>query len=177
MPPDKRGKLVKPLITPAEFQALLHIIPEPYATMIYVATYTGVRVSELAALKWENIGEGSLTSVARYSKGDWSCTKTEASAATIAVDEHVISRIHRMKTLTLDVRAGRAVRHHKVVKTANRGDLVFQSVWKGKPMNASNVLKRFIKPAAAKVGLPQVNWRCLRTSCATWMVQAGADPK
>jgi len=27
------------------------------------------------------------------------------------------------------------------------------------------------------VGLPFVNWRCLRTSHATWLVQAGADPK
>ena len=32
-------------------------------------------------------------------------------------------------------------------------------------------------PAARKLGLPFVNWRCLRTSHATWLVQAGADPK
>ena len=34
-----------------------------------------------------------------------------------------------------------------------------------------------IQPAARKLGLPFVNWRCLRTSHATWLVQAGADPK
>ena len=28
-----------------------------------------------------------------------------------------------------------------------------------------------------KLGLPFVNWRCLRTSHATWLIQAGADPK
>jgi len=28
----------------------------------------------------------------------------------------------------------------------------------------------------SRLGL-KVNWRSLRTSCATWMVQAGADPK
>jgi len=55
--------------------------------------------------------------------------------------------------------------------------LVFQSVWKGKPINASNVLKRFIAPAAEKLKLNSVDWRRLRRSCATWMVQAGADPK
>ena len=53
LPPDKRGKLPKPVITPAEFHALLSLIPEPYASMVYVAVYTGLRVSELAALKWE----------------------------------------------------------------------------------------------------------------------------
>jgi integrase len=52
----------------------------------------------------------------------------------------------------------------------------FQSVQAGKPMNDQNVLRRHIKPAAKALGL-HVNWRCLRTSHATWLVQAGADPK
>jgi site-specific recombinase XerD len=66
---------------------------------------------------------------------------------------------------------------HKLVKSAGPNDLVFQSVQDGKPMNDQNVLKRHIKPAARKLGLSFVNWRCLRTSHATWLVQAGADPK
>jgi hypothetical protein len=66
-------------------------------------------------------------------RGDWSSTKTVASAATIAVEPHVIARIHHLKTLTVDVRAGRAVRHHKVVKSHGPEDLVFRSVWKGNP--------------------------------------------
>ena len=177
LPPDKRGELDKPLVSPAEFQALVQLLPEPYASMIYVAVWTGLRCSELAALKWKCIHEDSLSIKQRYSRGDWAATKTAASAATIAVEPHVIARVQRLKTLTVEVRAGRAIRIHKLVKSDGPEDLVFQSVWKGKPMNASNVLKRFIKPAAAKLGLRQVNWRCLRTSCATWMVQAGADPK
>jgi integrase len=151
LPPDKRGKLQKPVITPAEFQALLVLIPEPYASMVYVATYTGLRVSELAALKWKNILEDSITVAARYSKGDWSCTKTQASAAPVAVARHVVDRIQRLKTLMVEVRAGCAVRCHKVVKSAAPENLVFQSVWRGKEMNADNIRKRFIQPAAEKV--------------------------
>ena len=177
LPPDKRGKLIKPVLTPAEFQALIQLMPEPYASMVYVAVYSGLRVSELAALKWDNIDADSIMVVARYSKGDWSHTKTQGSAAPIAVDPHVIERIARLKTLTVDVRAGLGTRHHKVVKRAEPGDLVFQSVWRGKEINADNIRKRFIAPAAAKLKLGVVNWRCLRTSCATWQLQAGADPK
>lgn len=70
LPPDKRGKLTKPVITPAEFQSLLLLIPELYASMVYIGAYTGLRVSELAALKWENIHRDSITVAARYSKGD-----------------------------------------------------------------------------------------------------------
>jgi len=63
------------------------------------------------------------------------------------------------------------------VKTSGPDDLVFQSVKNGRPMNDQNILKRHLQPAARKLGLPFVNWRCLRTSHATWLVQAGADPK
>ncbi len=88
-----------------------------------------------------------------------------------------ITRILCLKTLSLKVRAGRAMRTHKLVKSAGPDDLVFQSVQTGRPMNDQNILKRHIQPAARKMGLPFVNWRCLRTSHATWLVQAGADPK
>lgn len=108
---------------------------------------------------------------------DWSKPKTDASAVTIGVDPEVIARLLRLITLTVEVRAGRAVRKHKLVKSGGPNDLVFQSVQNGHPMNDQNVLKRHLQPAARKLGLLFVNWRCLRTSHATWLVQAGADPK
>jgi integrase len=44
-------------------------------------------------------------------------------------------------------------------------------------MRDNNILTRFIKPAGRKLGIGFVNWRCLRTSRATWMIEAGANPK
>ena len=44
-------------------------------------------------------------------------------------------------------------------------------------MRDNNILSRHIKPAARKIGLGSVNWRCLRTSHATWLNMAGADVK
>jgi integrase len=44
-------------------------------------------------------------------------------------------------------------------------------------MRDNNILSRFIKPAGRKLGLGFVNWRCLRTSRATWAIEAGANPK
>ena len=46
-----------------------------------------------------------------------------------------------------------------------------------KPMRDNNILTRFMKPAGRKLGLGFVNWRCLRTSRATWAIEAGANPK
>jgi len=145
--------------------------------MLSVSVWTGLRVSELIGLKWRCIHADSITVEERYSRGDWSTPKTSASAATIGVAPAVISCIHRLKTLTVNVRAGMGTRRYQAVKSAGPDDLVFQTVQTGRLMNDQNILKRNIQPAARKIGLPFVNWRCLSTSHATWLVQAGADPK
>ncbi len=177
LPVDKRPRQPKPTITPEQFHALLELVPEPYASMLFVSVWTGLRVSELIGLKWRCIHAGSISVEERYCRGDWAAPKTVSSAATIGVAPEVIARILRLKSLTVEVRAGCAIRKHKLVKSSEPDDLVFQSVQQGKPMNDQNILRRHIKPAARALGLSFVNWRCLRTSHATWLVQAGADAK
>jgi integrase len=178
IPPCTIGKRArKPNITSDEFEQIVRPIPEPYATMVYVAVYSGLRVSELIGLRWNDIGFDSLMVDERCCRGDWSAPKSEASNAPVAVQRHVIERIHALKLKTVSVRAGRAVRRYKVVKSNDPDDLVFQSVKDGKPMRDNNILSRFIKPAARQLGLGFVNWRCLRTSYGTWLKREGADMK
>jgi integrase len=178
LPPRTCGKRArKPNITSDEFEQILMHIPEPYSTMVYVAVYSGLRVSELIGLRWNDIKFDSLMVVERCCRGDWSAPKSEASNAAVAVQRHVIERIHSLKLKTVSVRAGNAIRHYRAVKSDGPDDLVFQSVKDGKPMRDNNILTRFIKPAARKVGLGFVNWRCLRTSYVTWLKREGADMK
>ena len=178
MPTERRGKKRnKPYLTVQQFGELVALIPEPYATMVYVAIYTGLRVSELAGLRWDDIHQDSITIDERYCRGDWGTPKSDCSNATIAVNRCVIERIHRLKILTIRVRAGRAVRKYRAVKADGPNDLVFQSVKDGKPIRDNNILARFIKPAAKKLGLDWVHWRSLRTSHAVWLKMAGADVK
>jgi integrase len=177
LPRAKRGKLSKPFIRPEQFSMLMAVIPEPYATMVYVAVFTGLRVSELAALRWRNVHEDSITIDERFCRGDWGGPKSNSSNATIAVNSAVIQRINQLRTLTVEVRAGRATRKYRAVRKDGPDDLVFQSLVKGSPMRDNNILTRIIKPAARKVGLDFVNWRCLRRSHATWLKMVGADVK
>jgi hypothetical protein len=46
-------------------------------------------------------------------------------------------------------------------------------------MSDGNMLRRHLRPAVLKLGIDpkKATWSSLRTSCATWLVQAGADPK
>jgi integrase len=64
-----------------------------------------------------------------------------------------------------------------VVKSDGPDDLVFQSLMSGAPMRDNNILVRHIKPAARNLKLGFLNWRCLRTSYATWLKLMGADIK
>jgi integrase len=41
------------IITPEKFQELIAILEEPYRTLVIVAICTGLRVSEVLALRWE----------------------------------------------------------------------------------------------------------------------------
>ncbi len=175
----KRRRMVraKPVLEVDDFFRLSAMIAEPYATMVYVAVFTGLRVSELAGLVWRNVHVDSITIDRRYSRGDWDEPKSHASRATIPVDAPVIARIERLKSLEVLVRAGRATRRYRAVKAGGPEDLVFQSVRKGGPMRDNNVLVRHIKPAARKLGIGWVNWQVLRRSCATWLQQAGVDVK
>jgi integrase len=178
LPPDKKGRRTcKPFIDPTSFHRLVELIPEPSASMVFVAVFTGLRVSELIGLRWRNVHSDSITIAERYCRGDWGAPKSVASNATIAVNKAVIDRLDRLKDLTVLVKAGRAVRRYRVVKSDKPDDLVFQSVMKGAPMRDNSILVRFIKPAARKLGIGWVNWLCLRRSHATWLKMAGADVK
>ena len=177
LPPPKTGKRIKPYLTPQQSEALVVLIAEPYATMVFVAVYTGLRVSELLGLRWRHVHEDSITIEERYCRGEWGAPKSEASNATIAVNGQVIARIQRLKALTLEVKAGRGVRRVPAVKSDRPDDLVFQSPFKGAPMRDNNILVRHIKPAAKKLGCDWINWQVLRRSFATWLKLAGADVK
>jgi integrase len=178
LPPSRRGaRKHKPFIRPEEFSALVELIKEPYATMVYVAVYTGLRVSEVIALRWSNIHEQSITIDERYCRGDWAAPKSDASNTTIPVNRKVIERIQRLRTLTVEVKAGRAIRRYQAVKSDGPDDLVFQSVQRGCPMRDNNILARHIKPAGRKLGIGWINWLVLRRSYATWLRMVGTDPR
>jgi len=70
MPLDKRPRQRKSTITPEQFHALLELVPEPFASMLFVSVWTGLRVSELIGLKWRCIYADNITVEERFWRGD-----------------------------------------------------------------------------------------------------------
>ena len=177
LPVPKSGRRNKPYLTQQQFSVLVDLIAEPYATMLFTAAFTGLRPSEVIALRRRNVHEDSITIDQRFCRGDWGAPKSAASNATVPVNRAVIDRIRRLDGLTADVRAGNAVRRIPVVRSKGPDDLVFQSPQTGGPMQDNNILVRHLKPAARKLGMSWVNWQVLRRSFATWLKINGADVK
>jgi integrase len=175
LPVPKSGRPNKPYLTQQQFSVLVDLIAEPYATMLFTAAVTGLRPSEVIALRRRNVHGDSITIDQRFCRGDWGAPKSAASNATVPVNRAVIDRIRRLDGLTADVRAGNAVRRIPVVRSKGPDDLVFQSPQTGGPMQDNNILVRHLKPAARKLGMPWVNWQVLRRSFATWLKINGAD--
>lgn len=157
LPRTKWRRQCKPYITPKQLHSIVATMREPYATMVFTAAWTGLRISELVGLRWRNVGPDSITVAERYCRGDWGEPKTQASTATIPVNKSVLSRLQCMKPGTPD-------------------DLVFHTRG-GRPLRDNNVLVRHLKPAGRTQGIGWVNWLVLRRSFATWLKLAGADVK
>jgi hypothetical protein len=107
LPRRRIGDRPKLHISPEQFDSLVRLIPEPYATMIFTAMFSGLRVSELVALKWRDLGYDSISVDERYCRGDWGEPKSQSANATIGMDRSVVERIHALKLLTVSVRARR----------------------------------------------------------------------
>ncbi len=55
-------------------------------------------------------------------------------------------------------------------------DLVF-ATWSGKPISPNNVLRRWVFPACAKLGLPNATWLTFRRTYSSWAHEKGVPGK
>jgi integrase len=156
---------VPEVLTVEEIGKLLGELAEPWRTAVYVAVTTGLRVSELLALKWADVdftaGEIRLSrGIVRQRIGQM---KTEASRKPVPLD------------------AGLAK-----VFTAWRGccpynqdsDYIFGSPDKdgSQPYWPNAAMEKHVRPAAKRAGiLKRVGWHTLRHTFGTLVKSQGAD--
>jgi integrase len=156
---SKRAK--KPIILEADqCLMLLSFIPEPYRTMVLVAICTGLRVSEILALRWSRIDFGRLTMMVRIGSvnGRTGPVKTECSE-----DE-----------LPLDPDFAAVLQNWKAKCRQTPGDWVFPSFVTDRCFHASPIQQDYIRPAAEKLGVKGVGWHTFRHTYRAWLDAVGA---
>jgi integrase len=151
----------------AELQLLLTKLDVRERTLALLDAATGLRVSELLAIRWSDIDfdnlELSVTrSIWHQVVGD---CKTEASAKPVPLDSYMaedLLRWRRQSPYPMD------------------DDWVFASpAKKGKqPYWPDNLMKRYIKPVARKAGINKnIGWHTFRHSFGTLLKANGEDVK
>jgi integrase len=156
------------VLTLAEFRTLLqHIEDQPFRTMVLLDIATGLRCSELLALKWCDVNWSELTLSVRRAivDGVTDDVKTRSSKAGLPLDPDLGEILLRWKEAT---------EFHR------DEDWVFASPFQGgeKPYRAWGVQQRRIRPAAIAAGLGEgIGWHTFRHTFRTLLDEIGAPLK
>jgi integrase len=156
---------VPEVLTADEIGGLLTEMKDPWRTAVYVAVTTGLRVSELLALKWEDVdfatGEFRLCrGVVRQHIGRM---KTEASRKPLPLDAGLADVLTRWRGCC---------------PYNQDADFIFGSPdKKGKqPYWPTAAMEKHVRPAAERAGIhKQIGWHTLRHTFGTLVKSEGAD--
>jgi integrase len=162
----KREK-VPEILELAELQKLLGKLAVRERTLVLLDAATGLRVSELLALRWDDIDFENLE--IRVTESIWhqvlGVCKTEASAKPVPMDSYMAEDLLRWR---------------RICSYPMQSDWIFASPrMKGKqPYWPDNLMKRYIKPAAMRAGIHKnIGWHTFRHSFGTLLKANGEDVK
>jgi integrase len=150
-----------------ELQRLLATLDNKLRVMALLAIGTGLRCSELFALKWKDIDfDGKQISVLRsIVRGRIGICKTESSQKPVPLDDRLAEALGEWRCRC-------SYRHPE--------DWVFASpVAKGKkPYWPAMLMRKHIKPVARKLGINKpMGWHTFRHTYSTLLKSTGADLK
>jgi integrase len=145
------------ILTPEKFQELVSLLKEPYKTMVVVAMCTGMRVSEVLALRWEHIdfGAGAMLVQQGVVNGRIGKVKTEASNDYIPLDSGFAQILLGWKG-------------------SKTNGLVFPSHVTGGCYYAGVIQQQILKPTGEKAGVQGLGWHVFRHTYRSFLDETGA---
>ena len=145
------------ILAPEKFRDLVALLGEPYKTMAIVAMCTGLRVSEVLALRWEHI---------------------DFNAGVMLVQQGVVNgRVGRVKTeasqdeVPLDPGFAAVLEDWKGNRTAG---LVFPSHITGGCYYAGIIQRQILKPKGEQIGVVGLGWHTFRHTYRSLLDETGA---
>ena len=151
-------------LTTEQLASFLQVCPQRWRTFFTLLAATGLRWSEVIALRWRDVeldGSSPHVRVRRgYVAGRYGPPKSRHSKRAVPIDHDLV----------LALRAAR-----RDTEWPGEEDLVFPSTV-GKPLDYSNTLRRVLRPAAEEAGAPWAAFHTFRHTCATRLFAAGRNP-
>ncbi len=157
--PDRHARA----LTEDELAALLAETPVAWRILVRFLSQTGLRTSEMRALRWSDIDLDArrVRVRRRFYMG-----AEDAPKSRYAVRDVPIS-----KTFAEEMRSYRGRTDYPA-----DGDLVFCTKL-GTTLDSQNFLKRVVRPAAIKAGVPWAGVHTLRHTCASMLFRSGWNAK
>jgi integrase len=155
------------VLDPNEIQGLLLQLDSCFRLLVMLDVTTGLRRSELFALKWLDVDFSKLTIDVQRSiyLGKIGSCKTEASRKPVPLDERVAADLWLWKEST---------------KYSNPNDWIFASPRVGgkQPFWPDIVLQKIIRPAAMRAGIrKRIGWHTFRHTYSTLLIANGENVK
>ena len=156
------------ILTPEEFNSLVAQLPLRERVMVLLAGTTGLRRSELIALKWGDVDSVSLQIQVNKScvRGQIGDTKTTASAKPVPLHPLVAEALEGWRAMT---------------EYKGDTDFLFPSIRNegAVPVWPDVILKRIVRPAAERAGITgkRIGWHTFRHSLGTNLRALGVDIK
>ncbi len=144
-------------LEPEKFRELIEVLAEPYRTMAIVAMCTGLRVSEILALRWEHFDfeRGFVLVQKGVVNGRVGKVKTRASKDQVPLDPTFAEILIRHKG------------------DATEG-LVFKSPVTGRCYYAGIIQRQILKPKGESVGIVGLGWHTFRHTYRSLLDETGA---
>jgi integrase len=133
-----------------EIWQMLNILPEPAATIVAAASFTGARKGELRGFLWEDYDGEQIRISQSYWRGHVQEPKTRKSKAPVPIIAQLSERLNL---------------HRALSENPARG-LMFTSAER-KPMNLDALAADVIRPTLQAQGLQWYGWHAFRRGLAT----------
>lgn len=153
-------KIHPAFLQPHEAQRLIESLPEPCRTVVLVALLTGLRIGEIAALRWERVDflRGTLQVKETYSEEHgFGSPKTKSSTREVPISEPLRAALLAHRARCSDV--------------APSTPLFASS--SGTPISPKNLAHRVLRPTCVRLGLCPIGWHVLRHTHATRLGESG----
>jgi integrase len=155
------------ILTVVQIQNLITLLKPRERVMVLLAATTGLRISELAGLRWQDVDFARLQLNVGWSwvLGELKEVKTEASEKPLPIDSSVAEALVMWR---------RSSAH------ASESDFVFASPKMGgkQPFSTGILFRRHVIPYLEKAGIEQrIGWHTFRRTVATLLTANGEDVK
>jgi integrase len=151
------------ILTVESFQAIVSALKEPYRTMVIIAQCLGLRVSEIAALKWNDFDFDRQQLLVQRSivNNRVDDVKTEYSHDYVPLHDSLVEILLAWSSQTYPTEEG----------------WVFANPMTSRPYYPTEIQKRHLRPLGVKLGLGPIGWHTFRHTYRSWLDETGAPMK